>query len=167
MAGELKVLAVQQDMSVHLSRGCEPVGAAMSSSSGGGDAGVAALLPDEGVAPQRARGALSLTRQCGCFQCETAGKGCQIPLFIVSCVSGEGAFLSPGSWVHPAHQPPSAPRGEDGHGGPAAAGGRAEPRLPVPCPLAPPCPGGVAPKPDLLPALGSPRKPPALRQLLC
>lgn len=54
VAGDLKVLTVQQDMSVHLSRGCEMVGAAMSSSSGGEDAGVAALLPDEGFAPQRA-----------------------------------------------------------------------------------------------------------------
>lgn len=53
VAGDLKVLTVQQDMSVHLSRGCEMVGAAMSSS-GGEDAGVAALLPDEGFAPQRA-----------------------------------------------------------------------------------------------------------------
>lgn len=32
VAGDLKVLTVQQDMSVHLSRGCEMVGAAMSSS---------------------------------------------------------------------------------------------------------------------------------------
>lgn len=80
-----RVTAVQQDVSVRLSGGREPVGAALSSAS---DAGVAASLPDEGTAPRRAKGVLNPSRQRGCFQRETAAKGCRIPLllFIGSCV---------------------------------------------------------------------------------
>lgn len=59
----------------------EPAGAALpSSSSGEAGAGAVASLPDEGIAPQRARGVLNLTRQRGCFHCKTAAKGCWIPL---------------------------------------------------------------------------------------
>lgn len=58
----------------------EAAGAALPSSSGEAGAGAVALLPDEGIAPQRARGVLNLTRQRGCFHCKTAAKGCRIPL---------------------------------------------------------------------------------------
>lgn len=122
------VTAVRQDVSVCLSGGCEPVGAALPSSSGGGDAGAAALLPDEEIALRRAGGALNPSRQRGCFQRETAAKGCRIPLllFIGSCVRagrvrarprGAGRILPAGRGSAPL--PLSAHGGEDagaGHG---------------------------------------------------
>lgn len=99
----------------------EPAGVALPSSSSSGEAGAGAVasLPDEGIAPQRARGVLNLTRQRGCFHCKAAAKGCWIPLPLFighhvrawrACARPSAAPRSPlgASWGARARAPRSA-----------------------------------------------------------